>query len=107
MNSTSYIVITLLAFLLGQWLVTRKHWLGFLVWCGANIYSIVTCILTDMPQTSCLFAAYFIVNFASLRSWFANSKDESRAELGELPPVTIRKLMQGRGAAFNLAQKRV
>ena len=80
MNSTTYIVITLLAFVLGQWLVTRKHWAGFLVWCAANVYSIFTCILTDMPQTSFLFAAYLIVNCASLRSWFAKSRTTVRME---------------------------
>lgn len=93
MNSTAYILITLVAFLLGQWLVTRKHWSGFLVWCAANVYSIVTCILTDMPQTSCLFAAYFIVNFASLSSWFTKSRVASRGEI--VSAITYRKLLQG------------
>ncbi|MCU0786847.1 MAG: nicotinamide mononucleotide transporter family protein [Verrucomicrobia bacterium] len=74
MNSTAYIVTNLLAFVLGQWLVTKKHWSGFLVWCAANVYSIVTCVLTDMPQTSCLFGAYFLVNACSLYSWFAKSR---------------------------------
>jgi len=89
MNSTIYIATTLVAFLVGQWLVTRKHWSGFLVWCLANIYSMVTCIRTDMPQTSLLFAAYLIVNFASLRSWFANSRTTALVGLKEAPTGTI------------------
>ena len=100
MNSTTYIVATLLAFLLGQWLVTRKHWAGFLVWCAANVYSIVTCVLTNMPQTSFLFAAYLLVNFVSLRSWFAQSRTTTRAELPEVPPVAISRLLQGRDGAL-------
>jgi hypothetical protein len=107
MNSTAYIVTTLVAFLLGQWLVTRKHWSGFLVWCVANIYSIVTCILTDMPRTSLLFAAYFIVNFASLRSWFANSRAASRVGAAESPGVTIQRLLEGRTGVVQFARSRV
>ncbi len=74
MNSTTYIIANLIALLAGQWLVTRGHWSGFLVWCAANLYSIVTCVVTGMPRTSCLFGAYFIVNFASLWSWLSKSK---------------------------------
>lgn len=74
MNSVTYISINLFAFLLGQWLVTRGHWAGFLVWCMANVYSVLTCVVTGIPETSCLFATYFLVNLASLRAWFTKSQ---------------------------------
>ena len=74
MNSTAYIVTNLAALIIGQWLVTRGRWAGFLVWCGANLYSILTCLLTGMPQTSILFGAYFLVNFVSLWSWVARTR---------------------------------
>jgi len=81
MNSITYIVANLAALILGQWLVTRGHWSGFLVWCAANLYSIVTCVLTGMPQTSVLFGAYFLVNSASLCAWFARSRATMLEEL--------------------------
>lgn len=71
MNSTTYVMVNLAALFLGQWLVTRGHWSGFLVWCAANYYGIVTCLLSGMPQTACLFGAYFLVNAGSLWSWWA------------------------------------
>jgi hypothetical protein len=68
-NSVSYIVLNLLVLLLSQWLVTRGHWLGFLVWCAANLYDAMICRRTGIPKTSCLFGAYFFVNLCSLWSW--------------------------------------
>ncbi len=85
MNTTTYVVANLAALVVGQWLVTRGHWSGFLVWCAANLYSIVTCLLTGMPQTSCLFGAYFVVNFASLWTWFTKART---ATLPEPVPAT-------------------
>lgn len=77
MNSIHYIAVNLLSFVIGQWLVTRGHWGGFLVWCAANLYSVVVCITTGIPETSCLFAAYFAANFWSLRSWLAQSRGKA------------------------------
>jgi hypothetical protein len=74
MNSITYISVNLLAFVFGQWLVTRGHWSGFLVWGLANIYSALTCVVTGIPETSCLFAAYFLANLASLRAWIARGQ---------------------------------
>ncbi len=48
MNSLTYVVANLAALVIGQWLVTRGHWAGFLVWCAANFHSIVTCRLTGL-----------------------------------------------------------
>jgi len=90
MNSTTYIVANLVALVIGQWLVTRGHWSGFLVWCTANLYSIVTCLLTGMPQTCFLFGAYFLVNSASLYSWLAKARPQDdmiqATESGKLKP---------------------
>jgi hypothetical protein len=88
MNTTTYVVANLAALVVGQWLVTRGHWSGFLVWCAANLYSIVTCLLNDMPQTSCLFGAYFLVNFASLRTWFTKARTAALAETALPAAVT-------------------
>ena len=77
MNTITYVIANLTALVLGQWLVTRGHWSGFLVWCAANLYSIVTCLLSGMTQTCLLFGAYFLVNFASLWSWLAKSRNVS------------------------------
>ena len=85
MNSITCIVANFAALVLGQWLVTRGHWFGFLVWCAANLYSIVTCVLTGMPQTSVLFGAYFLVNSASLCAWFAKSRATTLTELNPFP----------------------
>jgi nicotinamide riboside transporter PnuC len=69
MDSVSYIVINLTALVVGQLLVTRGHWAGFLVWSLCNVYSVVICVVTGIPATSCLFIAYLFVNLYSLRSW--------------------------------------
>jgi len=63
MNSTSYIVANRAALVIGQWLVTRGHWCGFLVWCSANLYSIFTCVLTGMPQTKAFSTARFEIRW--------------------------------------------
>jgi len=107
MNSIAYILITLLAFLVGQWLVTRGHWAGFLVWCAANVYSIVTCFLTDMPQTSSLFATYLVVNFASLRSWYVKSRNAAREEAGRGSATTLGQLLHGQVHSLHPAPERV
>jgi hypothetical protein len=82
MNSVPYIVINLLALVVGQFLVTRGHWSGFLVWCAANIYSAATCVATGIPETSCLFAAYFLVNACSLKAWIAKARRPASHALG-------------------------
>ena len=74
MNSITYVGVSLLAFVLGQWLVTRGHWSGFLVWCLANLYSALTGMVAGTLETSCLFGAYFVANLVSLRSWFASTR---------------------------------
>jgi nicotinamide riboside transporter PnuC len=78
MNSPSYIAFNLVGLVLGQWLVTRGHWTGFLVWCACNVYGVVVCIQSGIPETSCLFGAYFLVNACSLRSWFAKARQQNR-----------------------------
>lgn len=84
MNSATYIIINLLCLVAGQWLVTRGHWSGFLVWSVCNIYGAIVCVITGIPETSCLFAAYFIVNFSSLCAWFVKAKHKDCATLDEL-----------------------
>lgn len=76
MNSLTYIMINLVALVVGQYLVTRGHWSGFLIWCAANIYGAATCVATGIPETSCLFAAYFLVNFCSLWSWLKRERND-------------------------------
>lgn len=81
MDSISYILINLTALVVGQLLVTRGHWAGFLVWSLCNIYSVVICVVTGIPATSCLFAAYFLVNLYSLRTWVGK-------RYGGVPPAS-------------------
>jgi hypothetical protein len=87
MNSTPYVAANLAAFVLGQWLVTRGHWSGFLVWCAANLYSIVICTRTGMPQTGVLFGAYFLVNLASLLAWAAKTRAPTAPSSSRSKPV--------------------
>lgn len=68
------ITFNLVGLVLGQWLVTRRHWSGFLVWAACNVYGGIACFMTGIPETSCLFAAYLIVNLGSLRVWMANDR---------------------------------
>jgi nicotinamide riboside transporter PnuC len=74
MNTPSYIAFNLIGLVVGQWLVTKSHWSGFLVWCACNVYGVIACLTTGIPETSCLFAAYFIVNFCSLWSWLGKNR---------------------------------
>jgi hypothetical protein len=74
MNSPCYIAFNLIGLVFGQWLVTRGHWAGFLVWCSCNIYGVIVCFTTGIPETSCLFGAYFVVNACSLFSWLGKTR---------------------------------
>ena len=69
MNASLIALIGIAAFVLGQWLVTRKHWSGFLVWAGSNLMVAVMCLAQANHPTACMFLVYFLANVYSMTAW--------------------------------------
>jgi hypothetical protein len=79
MNASLIALIGIAAFVVGQWLVTRKHWAGFLVWAGSNLMVAVMCLAQANHPTACMFLVYFLANVYSMMAW---TRLDPRAVLG-------------------------
>jgi nicotinamide riboside transporter PnuC len=72
-------VINIAAFAIGQYLVTRRSWAGFLIWAGSNLLVATTCLLGKDPAMACLFLVYFAANVYSMHAWTRMRRRESNA----------------------------
>lgn len=72
MNSYLPAIINIAAFFLGQVLVTRGRWSGFLVWAAANYFVAITCLTHDSETTGCMFMVYCATNIYSMWLWSRN-----------------------------------
>jgi hypothetical protein len=62
-------IISILSFFAGQWLVTKRSCVGFLVWAGSNLLVAVAKFASGDPSTGSMFMIYFLANGYSLLSW--------------------------------------
>jgi nicotinamide riboside transporter PnuC len=69
MNASLTAFIGIAAFIVGQWLVTRKQWTGFLVWAGSNLMVAAMCLVQDNRPTACMFLVYCLANVYSMIAW--------------------------------------
>jgi len=69
MNSYLVATISIAAFFVGQLLVTRRHWTGFLIWAMSNYLVAATCVIQANQATACMFLVYFGANVCSMVSW--------------------------------------
>jgi nicotinamide riboside transporter PnuC len=72
MNSYLPAIINIAAFFLGQVLVTRGRWTGFLVWAAANYLVAITCMTRNDGTTGCMFMVYCTANIYSMWLWSRN-----------------------------------
>jgi nicotinamide riboside transporter PnuC len=77
MNSYLPAVINIAAFVIGQMLVTRRHWTGFLVWAAANYLVAITCLTHDNESTGCMFMVYCAANVYSMWLWSRHEEQET------------------------------
>ena len=66
------VMISIAAFFVGQWLVTKKCGSGFLVWAVSNLLIAGSAVATGDWATTCLFITYFSANTCSLIAWAAH-----------------------------------
>lgn len=74
MDSSFPAAINIASFVIGQLLVTRRRWMGFLLWAGANLMIAVTCVMRNDAPTACMFLVYFAANVYSTILWFRQSR---------------------------------
>lgn len=72
-------VLSIAAFFIGQLLVTRRHWMGFLVWGISNYTVAAVFALQANAATTCMFLVYFAANMRSMLTWSRQSKPNSAA----------------------------
>ena len=67
-------IINIAAFVIGQMLVTRRHWTGFLVWAAANYLVAMTSITQNNASTGLMFMVYCSANVYSMWLWSRQSR---------------------------------
>jgi len=72
MNVQLPVLINVIAFVVGQMLVTRQHWAGFLIWAGSNYLVALSFLGADQPGTAGLFTMYCAANIYSMWRWSRN-----------------------------------
>lgn len=83
MNMMLPAALNIAAFLLGQWLVTRGRWTGFLLWAASNLMIATCCFLQRGPDpTGGLFVVYATVNVASMLAWRQGRRGDPAARGG-------------------------
>jgi nicotinamide riboside transporter PnuC len=69
MNPYVTAIINISAFAIGQFLVTRRHWVGFLIWAASNLMVAAVCIARGEWATACMFIVYCVANVWSMIAW--------------------------------------
>jgi len=82
MNTFFPVIINLAAFAAGQWLITRRHWSGFLVWAASNYYFAMSCLATGNQPTAFMFLVYCSANVYSMWIWSRTSPTASELDQG-------------------------
>lgn len=67
--SAAITIICIPSFFVGQWLVTKRHRFGFLVWGLSNLIVAAAKFTSGDLATACMFLIYFLANGYSLLSW--------------------------------------
>ena len=67
--NTALAALSIASFFIGQYLVTRRHWTGFLVWALSNLSVALGSFSAGHGATGTMFAIYFAANAWSLFSW--------------------------------------
>ena len=63
-------IISIVSFFVGQLLVTRRCFAGFLIWAGSNLLVATFKFATGDASTGSLFLIYAAANTYSLIAWF-------------------------------------
>ena len=67
--SAAIAIICMLAFVAGQWLVTKRSRFGFLIWGVSNLIVAAINFSSGDLAAGCLFLIYSLANGYSLFSW--------------------------------------
>jgi len=79
MNSFLPATIGIIAFAAGQWLVTRRHWGGFLIWATSNYCFAAKFLAEGNHSTACMFLVYCAANVYSMGLWSRRSRITGKA----------------------------
>jgi nicotinamide riboside transporter PnuC len=66
-------IINIAAFFVGQVLVTRRHWGGFLIWAASNCSIAAISVVQGSHPTALMFLVYFTANVYSTILWARQS----------------------------------
>ena len=73
-------ILSIVAFFIGQRLVTRKRWTGFLVWALSNSLLTTHLFLDGNTSTALMFLVYAVVNFRSMLLWLRDKRPLAHSE---------------------------
>jgi hypothetical protein len=69
MTSILPATLSIVAFFVGQALVTRQRWTGFLIWALSNYAVAAHSALQANAAATCMFLVYFAANMHSVLAW--------------------------------------
>lgn len=68
--SLTITIISIASFFVGQVLVTRRCFIGFLIWAASNLMVALSEFANGNPSTASMFVIYSAANSYSLVSWW-------------------------------------